>query len=283
MLLWIVAMCYLSSTSYAFVATHAPNSMHGVVSSRAWMQTRPPLSLAAAKTDGDPIRAATGIRPSLHPVTLNALAHAMKVQAQHRRQQQPHNSPSSNDTASTTTRNATSTSIEYSDTLSPLHMAQWASQVAVEAIAQRQTATRQSNDNSMLLTTPETHTIVGRVVGVLLRRNATLEPALRRACASVPWIAKYKEWDRFGVLPSECVHASDNNDNTSSESSLSNEVDEKILQDPLFALARAESCLALYLHMVEQPELQRKQASVPDQSRIDFLDDDRRQVLLQPL
>lgn len=184
---------------------------------------------------GDPFRAATGIRPSLHPVTINAIAEALRQRAK----------PSD-------------------DTLrgvAPLQIAQAAGKIAVEAIVKRQESSAQ---DGMKLTPEEEQTIAGRVVGVVVRFEE-LEGVLRDKCQSAGWIAKYQEWSSFGVLAEETPEA----------------VDEQVLTDPLFCMNRAECLLALFLSRVEAPSLLKSKQEVPGGSAIDFLDADRREVLVE--
>ena len=189
--------------------------------------------------EGDPFRAATGIRPSLHPVTINALAEALKVRAQ----------------------NLNEMPMRVTKTVEPLQVALTAGRIASEAVEKRQ---RTSEKDGMSLTAEEEQTIAGRVVGVIMRLEE-LEMALYEKCESTGWIAKYNEWTSFGVLKDE---------------SNEKEVDAMVLTDPLFGMNRAECLLALFLNTVEAPGLEKNNASVPDASQVDFLDEDRREVLL---
>ena len=187
----------------------------------------------AEKKAGDPLREATGIRPSLHPVTINAIADALKKRA----------------------KNATSFDLKE-----PLTVAQTAGGIAVEAIQRRQAASKQ---DGMTLTSEEEQTIAGRVVGVVMR-FPELESALQEACQEAPWVAEYYEWSSFGAVPPE------------QESSLS----EQLLMDPLLAMNRAECLLALFLERVERPSLEKSHQEVAGGSHVDFLDKDRKEVLL---
>lgn len=198
-----------------------------------------------AKLEGDPLRQATGIRPSLHPITINCLAEILQGRA---KGTPPFASNNDNNTAP------------------PIELALQASRVATEALAQRQSTTDPLD--GMELTLLEQQTVAGRVVGVTVRLSP-LEGALREKCQAASWIAKYQDQDRFGILPDEC--SSDDDDAR---------LNDRIRIDPLFALSRAECLLALFLHTVEIPELAAKNVTVPDQSKIDFLDEDRMEVLL---
>ena len=206
-------------------------------------------ALTASNTRGDPLRAATGIRPSLHPLTINALSTILQ-----RRRAKNNDAP----------LDVNAPKVEA------LQVALAAGQVASEALQKRQD---QSVEDDMQLTPDEGQTVAGRIVGVTMRLPE-LEALLVEKCLAAPWIAKYQEWSTFGVLEEECVGDRDAEAVTAA-------VDKRVQSDPLFALCRAECLLALFLSTVEQPELAAKNATVPDQSRIDFLDSDRREVLLE--
>ena len=213
---------------------------------------------------GDALREASGRRPSLHPLTINAVADLLKVRAR------------SSDTT-TTTKVA-------SDQDEPLQVAMQAARVAAEAIARRQ---KSSQQDGMSLTVAEQQTVAGRVVGVALRWSV-LETALVAQCRRASWVLQYGECDSFGVLAEELARDDNRKDSTTttttsgdtSPSSIRTALHQRIQQDPLFGLNRAECLLALFLHQVEIPELQRKNVTVPDDSVIDFLDADRKTVLL---
>ena len=159
-----------------------------------------------------------------------------------------------------------------------------AARVAAEAIARRQESSQQ---DGMSLTVAEQQTVAGRVVGVTLRWSV-LETALVAQCRRASWVLQYGECDIFGVLAEELVLDDNRNASTTmtttsgdtSPSSIRTALHQRIQQDPLFGLNRAECLLALFLHQVEIPELQRKNVTVPDDSVIDFLDADRKTVLL---
>ena len=186
---------------------------------------------------GDPLREATGIRPSLHPATINAIAEALKARATKQE----------------------GMVFRVSDTVKPLEVAITAGKIASNVIAQRQ---KSSDQDGMKLTQKEEQTIAGRVLGVIMRLD-DLEDALFEKVSNVGWIAKYDEWSTFGTLESG-----------------SEGVDDRIKDDPLFCMSRAECLLAIFLHTVEIPQLEQAKESVPDGSKIDFLDADRADVLL---
>ena len=193
------------------------------------------------KEAGDPLRAATGIRPSLHPVTINALAEALK-----RRASNDPDYPLSVQEGGPT----------------PMDVVLAASNIAVTALQKRQDA---SDQDGMKLNEAESQTIAGRVVGVVIRFDA-LEEALREKVSAVEWVQKYNDWASFGVM--------------ANEKETDDSVQERIKDDPLFAVSRAECLLAIFLQTVEVPSLEKSGESVPDKSQIDFLDSDRKEVLL---
>ena len=100
-----------------------------------------------------------------------------------------------------------------------------------------------------------------------VKTEIALNRALYEKCAGKSWIAKYGEWDSFGVLSNE-------------KDCDAKQIDDRVANDPLFTMNRAECLLALFLKTVEGPELETKGATVPDGSSVDFLDADREEVLL---
>jgi hypothetical protein len=194
------------------------------------------------KRMGDPLRDATGIRPSMHPVTINALAAALKQRASH-------------------LQGDKSLTVQSDNTVAPLDVAIRVGKIAMDAIDQRQS---KSNQDGMKLSPEETQTIAGRVVGVMMRVEQ-LEAALIEKVKATSWIAQFRDWDSFGVLPDESNPAM---------------VRQRIQDDPLFTMTRAECMLAIFLTTVEAPLLEKAGQSVPDQSQPDFLDEDRKKVLL---
>ena len=59
------------------------------------------------------------------------------------------------------------------------------------------------------------------------------------------------------------------------------ELADRIRDDPLFRMCRAECLLAVFLHTVEGPRLAEIGEEVAGGSQVDFIDQDRREVLLQ--
>jgi hypothetical protein len=190
---------------------------------------------------GDPLRAATGIRPSLHPTTINAIAEALRLRAV----------------------GDLDIPLVVGNGIEPLHVALSAGRIAATAIQRRQAS---STTDGMTLTPDEGQTIAGRVVGVVLRLES-LERQLHSRVLQVDWVQKYGEFEMFGILQE-------------GGKVVASSVPEKIKSDPLFSLSRAECLLALFLDTVEAPQLAKIGQSVPGGSLVDFLDDDRKQVLL---
>jgi len=196
-------------------------------------------SASSLQVKGDPLRESTGIRPSLHPTTINAIADALKARA----------------------KKVDDMFFQATDTVQPLDVALTAGKIASSAIAKRQ---QTSEQDGMKLTAKEEQTIAGRVLGVIMRLNE-LESTLHERVSDVSWVQKYNEWATFGVLKTE----EDPKD-----------LDERIKDDPLFAVSRAECLLAIFLETVEVTQLEKVGEAVPDGSKIDFLDSDRMEVLL---
>lgn len=182
----------------------------------------------------DKLRESTGIRPSLHPTTINALAEVIKLRV---------TDPESR------LRVSQDAGIET---------AMSAGKIAADFLGARREA---SQEDGMVFTVEEEQTIAGRVVGVVMRME-DLESVLHERTSSVGWIEKYNEWGSFGVLQDETT------------------VEERIRDDPLFVMARAECLLALFLATVEAPRLLEIGQAVPGGSNVDFLDADRIEVLL---
>lgn len=193
----------------------------------------------------DPLRDGTGIRASLYPTIINAIADALRFRASKKKDE-----------------DGDDMVFRVSETVRPLDVAMTAGQIASTAISRRQLS---SAKDGMKLTPEEEQTVAGRIMGVVMRLD-DLEEELFERVSEIDWIAQYDEWGTFGVVQNE--------DNTRSA------VDERVVQDPLFCLSRAECLLAIFLQEVEVPQLRRVNETVPDDSRIDFLDADRLEVLL---
>ena len=88
-----------------------------------------------AEIQGDSLRAATGIRPSLHPTTINAISDALKARAMKKE----------------------GLHFRASDSVQPLEVAITAGSIAADAIAKRQ---KSSEEDGMKLTQEEEQAIV---------------------------------------------------------------------------------------------------------------------------
>jgi len=208
---------------------------------------------STAKKIGDPLRENNGVRPSIHPTAINAIAEALKARATQSIKPDPDLSEDD------------MMHFKVTDTVEPLMVMVTAGQFASDAIQKRQES---SEEDGMLLTQGEEQTLAGRIMGVIMRL-VDLEDELAERTQDVGWVADYNEWGSFGVLEGE-----------SEEGNKLQEVHAKILDDPLFCMNRAECLLAIFLHNVEIPQLEKLKETVPDGSKIDFLDEDRREVVL---
>mmetsp|Transcript_8569 Transcript_8569/g.20634 ORF Transcript_8569/g.20634 Transcript_8569/m.20634 type:complete len:238 (+) Transcript_8569:59-772(+) len=130
-----------------------------------------------AEIQGDPLRAKSGVRPSLHPTTINAISDALKARAMKKE----------------------GLHFRVSDTVQPLEIAVTAGSFASEAIAKRQ---KLSKEDGMVLSPEEEQVVAGRVIGVVMRFD-TLESLLHEKVSDVGWITKYSEWATFGTLKDE--------------------------------------------------------------------------------
>ncbi|VEU37372.1 unnamed protein product [Pseudo-nitzschia multistriata] len=213
------------------------------------------------KKIGDPLREDNGVRPSIHPTAINAIVDALKARAEQSKQEMD------DDDDDTMHFRAT-------ETVEPLMVMVTAGQFASDAIQKRQES---SEADGMLMTQDEEQTLAGRIMGVIMRLDA-LEEELAERVSGVEWIGKYDEWGNFGVLSDE----HQNNlarDSDSGDDGLA-DVHAKILDDPLFCMNRAECLLAIFLQEVEIPQLEKLKETVPDGSKIDFLDQDRLEVVV---
>ncbi len=195
------------------------------------------LLMKESPVRGDRFRETTGIRPSLHPTTINAIAEALKIRE----------------------LNDTTMPVRVNADTKPLDVAVTAGKIAANAIERRQAS---SGKDNMQFTPEECHTVAGRVLGVIMRLNE-LERILFERVSSATWVQNYNAWDSFGVSGLQ-----------------SDDVNTRIKNDPLFRMNRSECLLALFLKIVEAPQLAKVGQSVPDKSVIDFLDSERMEVLL---
>lgn len=209
------------------------------------------------KEKGDSIRSTTGIRPSLHPTTINCISEALMLRS----------------------TNNPDIDIDVSTTSEPLQVAITASSIAFKAIDKRNS---DKDDTSEKFTMEESQTISGRVVGVVMRMNE-LEELLVQRVGSVGWVKKYGEEESFGVLGAECQSQGGDdiaaNNNNNQEDLEKKKLAETIKINPLFRMTRAECLLCLFLDTVERPKLESLGEAVAGGSEVDFIDEDRLEVL----
>jgi hypothetical protein len=155
----VFVLCAVSTAS-GFLGRVSPHS-------------RPALLKRFAESQGDKLREASGIRPSLHPTTINAIAEVLKQRA-------------SDD----------SSNLRISETVKPLDVAVAAGKIAADFLQKRRDT---STQDGMEFNIKEEQTIAGRVVGVVVRLDE-LERTLAERTRDVAWIKKYNEWASFGVL-----------------------------------------------------------------------------------
>ncbi|KAL3778491.1 hypothetical protein HJC23_000504 [Cyclotella cryptica] len=220
------------------------------------------------KRKGDSVRSTTGIRPSLHPVTINCVAEALLLRSKH----------------CLLPEESTGIAIDIANSQTePLQIAITAGGIALNAIEQRKSAA-ETDDTTEVFTMEEANTISGRVVGVVMRMRE-LERILRATVIQSNWVRKYGEEESFGCLRSECLHVETSEGATSSgmvlKDDLEKQLAETIKMNPLFRMNRAECLLALFLDTVERPKLEMLGESVPGGSKVDFIDADRLEVLLK--
>ena len=229
---------------------------------------------------GDPLREANGIRASIHPTAINAIAESLKARAVQiiKKKSDSNNDDDDDDDDD---------EMDYfrvTDTVGPLQVMVTAGQFASNAIQKRQEASVDTNDG-MKMNNREEECVAGRVMGVIMRLD-DLENELVERTMDVDWVAKYDEWPSFGVLEdesklilkneSENGKSEDNND----KDVMMKKVHEKIIDDPLFCMNRAECLLAIFIQEVEFPQFQKLNETAPDESKIDFLDTDRLEVVI---
>jgi len=230
-------------------------------------------SSPASGSGGDQIRLATGKRPSLHPLTINALSEALRQRSQQKLV--------ALDTRTNEADRASTPKIDASVIgTTPLDVALTAGKIASDAIAQRRTAC-EADDSlaSDMFDMSECQCIAGRIVGVVTRFRP-LEAELVKRVRSAPWVAKYNDYGSFGLMKIECSDVEYEID-----SKMESIVMKEILDNPLLRMSRAECLLAIFLDTVERPKLELLKANaieetMPDKGVINFLDVDRAEVLL---
>ena len=223
-----------------------------------------PLLFAETSSGGDQLRASTGIRPSLHPTTINAISEALLLRHSSKNSKGPIDA------------------YNLKDDEQPLSVALTAGALASDLLEKRKTSCEADGDTASIPTAEECQTVAGRVVGVVMRMRE-LEQALAARVNTAAWVAKYGEHGSFGVLKSECkrVAASEELPETIEiEPKIEKELTDRVRDDPLFRMCRAECLLAIFLQTVEVPKLLEVGETVAGGSTVDFLDEDRKEVVL---
>ena len=222
------------------------------------------MLFAESSSGGDELRASTGIRPSLHPTTINAISEALLLRHSGKNTKGPIDA------------------YNLKDDEQPLSVALTAGALASDLLEKRKVSCEADGDVASIPTAEECQTVAGRVVGVVMRMRE-LEQALAARVNTAAWVAKYGEHGSFGVLKSECkrVAASDDfPEMIEIETKIEKELTDRIRDDPLFRMCRAECLLAIFLQTVEVPKLLEVGETVAGGSTVDFLDEDRKEVLL---
>mmetsp|Transcript_23234 Transcript_23234/g.46344 ORF Transcript_23234/g.46344 Transcript_23234/m.46344 type:complete len:303 (+) Transcript_23234:212-1120(+) len=213
------------------------------------------------KKKGDSVRNATGIRPSIHPTTINCIAEALLLRAKGGKR--------GDDTV-------IDIDIGKKD-VQPLQIAMNAGTIAFDAIEQRNTAAAM-DETTDIFNPGEAQTISGRVVGVVTRMR-DLEQTLIEKVNEANWVTKYGEEESFGVLKGECRFAKTGEESGNTAEEVEKELSEMLKLNPLLRMNRAECLLALFIASVEQPTLEKIGQTVSGGSMIDFVDYDRIEVL----
>jgi len=221
------------------------------------------MLFAEASSGGDSLRASTGIRASLHPTTINAISEALLLRH------------------STKNTKGPIDAYNLQDDEQPLSVALTAGALASDLLEKRKASCEADGDTTSIPTAEECQAVAGRVVGVVMRMRE-LERELAARVNTAKWVAKYGEHGSFGVLKSECKRAVDDANKSEGieiDSKVEKELTNRIRDDPLFRMCRAECMLAVYLQTVEVPKLLDVGETVAGGSAVDFLDEDRKEVL----
>ncbi len=151
----------------------------------------------------------------------------------------------------------------------PIEVAMAAGQLATDAIDNRaKTSTAVKGDESSAFNQEESQLIAGRIVGVVMRWTE-LESLLIEQVKKTSWVLKYGEEASFGLTKEEFEE--DGNDS---------QFKERLKNDPLMRMCRAECLYALFLRTIEMPSMAKmNQIPADGTSGVDFLDADRMEVL----
>mmetsp|Transcript_12860 Transcript_12860/g.16798 ORF Transcript_12860/g.16798 Transcript_12860/m.16798 type:complete len:258 (-) Transcript_12860:339-1112(-) len=213
---------------------------------------------------GDVLRKSNGIRPSLHPMAINALSDALLAKSR-------------------------GESVFESE---PVEVALYAGKLAADVIAKKERALSELRDVNLsgrvldgavdenkweLPTMLEKQVVSGRILGVVMRLEE-LEKNLVKKVKDAKWPMKYGAMDSFGVLKCE-VETCDLSEENERESG--GDVNDRVKIDPLFRMSRAECLLAIFMNEIERPQIEQSSDIVlPDEGKIDFIDADRLEVLV---
>jgi hypothetical protein len=254
LLLLLTIMCHTSRTVGGFSSIAAPGD-----------------------NSGDQVRLAKGIRPSMHPLTINAVSEALR-----QRSRQILIVKEGNQSQDEAVK--IDTSVEGT---TPMDVALAAAKIASDALAQRRIACEADGSlESDMYNLAECQCIAGRIVGVVTRFQL-LEEALIGKVSVVPWVKKYNEFGSFGLSKIECeVEVNTQKGGSTSTTTATGTAEvilAELLDNPLLRMSRAECLLAMFLETVEKPKLQLldKSEIMPDESLIDFIDADRAEVILE--
>jgi hypothetical protein len=223
----------------------------------------------ADHTPGDKVREANNIRPSLNPTVINTIANALLQ------------------------RSTTRSSFIPSSQTQPIAIMVEAASLASKAIQSRAKGSTQVSGDNGAFTEEEGKLVAGRIVGVLMRLN-DLEDELIEKVMGTSWVKKYGEESMFGVCnvelsegykPSDVTNIVDADADGDAKDGI-DEVLEKLKDDPLLRMCRAECLYALFLRNVEMPSMA-KIGVIPVDSvnagghggGIDFLDQEKMEVL----
>uniref|UniRef100_A0A6U3XEV5 Uncharacterized protein n=1 Tax=Ditylum brightwellii TaxID=49249 RepID=A0A6U3XEV5_9STRA len=228
------------------------------------------IYLNEASKGGDNVAAAVdddkkSTRQSLHPITIEALSDALLIRS--------------------TPSRSSSTPVDIGicdndktkeNSIQPLDVAMAAGQIAAEALDRQSERFSSSDAQDMVFTPEENQVVAGRVVGVVMRMRSLESELIQR----VKKIMDTKDdvdsvYEIFGVLQSECSNNDDESDKEREE-----KLSSRIRDDIAFGSRRAESLLAIFLQTVEGPTMEKIGQTLPGGSDVNFMDEDRKMVLL---
>mmetsp|Transcript_21920 Transcript_21920/g.27643 ORF Transcript_21920/g.27643 Transcript_21920/m.27643 type:complete len:311 (-) Transcript_21920:54-986(-) len=263
----------LSSSSSA--SPQSDNNPSASSSSSASADTENETPSETSMGPGDKVRLANNIRPSLNPTVINTISNALLQ------------------------RSSDKSSFIPSENNPPINIMLDAASLGSKAIQSRAKASTQVQGDEGTFNAEECKLVAGRIVGVLMRLNE-LEDELIDRVNDVGWVKKYGEYGMFGVCkveldegyrPSDIVNIVSASGEDEGEGENIKEADgrigevlEKLKDDPLVRMCRAECLYALFLKNVELPSME-KAGQIPADSGsavsggIDFMDQEKMEVL----